>query len=484
MNQQNQGSGSQSPADPPVKRKRGRPRKDENLVQWEGMPAPDSLKKNKQNANTGDEDEMVGQLVSGVIEGSFDAGYLLNVKVGNTDTELRGVVFLPGRFTPITAANDVAPNAKMYKRKEIHVPNLNQKSPLYDAVHPEQINKQPTEQKNKVPTLAEQTQSSNSQSGIPVIVENQSSMVMVPLADSSVKDDPGLSFGGKVVPLQISDPGLDSQPTSIKHDKALEQDGMLHEVEVCTVTKGPNYLELNKESKAEAASEPVLDKLPGIETINKESQIQHQVISSDDKSGMVNEVKSPNLELNQTPVVAKPDSIYSELPSGKPVENVTEKQASTDENIAQDIQSGDAIKISNGEGMPVMFEGDTVPSESKLESEGSVHPGHTAGLGSYSPANSSRPAMLFEGEAVPSESKLASEESVLPGHDTGLVSFSAPNLSQPAMIFEGEGIPSESKLASDGPIVPGLIQPQICSSSGAIGNMKCDINDAIPPSQS
>ncbi|KAF3451709.1 hypothetical protein FNV43_RR07805 [Rhamnella rubrinervis] len=490
MNQQNQGAGSLSSADPPVKRKRGRPRKDENLVQGESTPASDSLKKIKQSASTSDdvEDEMVGQVVSGVIEGSFDAGYLLNVKVGGTDTQLRGVVFLPGRFTPITVANDVAPSAKMYERKEIPVPNLNQQSPLHGAVPPEHVSKQPTELKSKAPTLPNQTPPSNSQSGIPVILENQSSTVRAPLIDSFLKNDSGPSFGGKVAPLQTVDSGIDSQSTSVmpllEHNRAVVRDGVLHEIEVSTVTKGLNDLDSYKESNAEPAAEPVVDLLPCIETVNKEPQIQHQAINSDIKSGTAHEVKSPTLELNQTPAVAESESMYSELPGGKPVKNFMEKQASLEENIPQDSQSGHAIKISNGEGMPVMFEGDAIPSESKHASEGSELPVQATGLGSFSAPSSSPPAVIFEGEAAPSESKLASEGSVLTGLNAGLVSYSAPNPSQPAIIFEGEGIPSESKHASEGSVNPGLVQSQICSSSGALTNMKCDINDAIPPSQS
>ncbi|KAL1201771.1 Protein METABOLIC NETWORK MODULATOR 1 [Cardamine amara subsp. amara] len=83
------------------KRKRGRPHKDETLL----TPKLDI--------------NLVGKGVSGVVEGSFDAGYLLNVKVKDNDIKLRGLVFIPGKVTPITSENDVAPLAKMYGREEI-----------------------------------------------------------------------------------------------------------------------------------------------------------------------------------------------------------------------------------------------------------------------------------------------------------------------------------------------------------------------------
>ncbi|KAK9084845.1 hypothetical protein Sjap_025256 [Stephania japonica] len=62
---------------------------------------------------------MVGQVVSGVLDGSFDAGYLLTVRVGDTNTILRGVVFAPGLSVPVSGANDVAPHVKMLKRFDV-----------------------------------------------------------------------------------------------------------------------------------------------------------------------------------------------------------------------------------------------------------------------------------------------------------------------------------------------------------------------------
>ncbi|XP_010529433.1 PREDICTED: uncharacterized protein LOC104806301 [Tarenaya hassleriana] len=114
MDPMNRDSGSTPATDPPVKRKRGRPSKDESLHQQE---KPD-------NMSTDDAvDNMMGQVVSGVVEGSFDAGYFISVNAKDTDKELRGIVFIPDKVTPITAENDVAPHAKMYGREEIAVPS-------------------------------------------------------------------------------------------------------------------------------------------------------------------------------------------------------------------------------------------------------------------------------------------------------------------------------------------------------------------------
>ncbi|PIN21153.1 hypothetical protein CDL12_06154 [Handroanthus impetiginosus] len=120
------------------KRKRGRPRKDGNLSRVGTFPEnrafmktqhispiPNDVKKTQEEVNPKDgstTDGMVGSMIYGVIEGSFDAGYLISVRIGNNDTPYRGVVFQPRKFIPVSAANDVAPQAKMCQRREIPVP--------------------------------------------------------------------------------------------------------------------------------------------------------------------------------------------------------------------------------------------------------------------------------------------------------------------------------------------------------------------------
>ncbi|ERN19645.1 nascent polypeptide-associated complex subunit alpha, muscle-specific form [Amborella trichopoda] len=114
----------------PVKRKRGRPRKDSNsLVHGEKpssvTPGSDGVKRRRKKISaspTVPDNALVGQTVNGVLDGSFDAGYLLTVRVGETGTVLRGVVFEPRIAVPISASNDVAPHAKMYLRSETTPP--------------------------------------------------------------------------------------------------------------------------------------------------------------------------------------------------------------------------------------------------------------------------------------------------------------------------------------------------------------------------
>ncbi|KAF8391560.1 hypothetical protein HHK36_023866 [Tetracentron sinense] len=128
MSQGNQETNTASPVNLPVKRKRGRPRKDLSLAHGEKTsvtPGSDVMKRSRRrkvDPTDNTNNSMVGQVVSGVLEGSFDAGYLLTVRVGNTDTVLRGVVFEPGLSVPVSLQNDVAPHVKMFKRNEIPLP--------------------------------------------------------------------------------------------------------------------------------------------------------------------------------------------------------------------------------------------------------------------------------------------------------------------------------------------------------------------------
>ncbi|KAL6567492.1 hypothetical protein OROGR_001160 [Orobanche gracilis] len=144
----------------PAKRRRGRPRKDANLSRQESLhspenhtyinntrcatltyPTPDAIKNNTQLLDTNTKDAttidcMVGTTIRGVIEGSFDAGYLISVRIANNDTPFRGVVFQPKKIVPLTATNDVAPQARMFERREITIPFPNNISPLSNGFSP------------------------------------------------------------------------------------------------------------------------------------------------------------------------------------------------------------------------------------------------------------------------------------------------------------------------------------------------------------
>ncbi|KAJ8764640.1 hypothetical protein K2173_006722 [Erythroxylum novogranatense] len=145
MNEANQGNDLGAPAIFPVKRKRGRPRKypRPDPEGGNGHVSRDQNRNREDNARgrpvigvnvnqphqieplTNANDAVVGQVVHGVIEAAFDAGYLLTVRVGNSETTLKGVVFKPGHYVPVSADNDVAPGAQMITRNEIPLPREN-----------------------------------------------------------------------------------------------------------------------------------------------------------------------------------------------------------------------------------------------------------------------------------------------------------------------------------------------------------------------
>ncbi|KAG6794029.1 hypothetical protein POTOM_003262 [Populus tomentosa] len=141
MSEANQGNNPDASAIVPLKRRRGRPRKYpkmevdheanahvsgiQNLNHGENAHAPlgfvvvNSNQPHAVGPVNNAIDAMIGQSVYGVIEATFDAGYLLNVRVGGTETTLRGVVFKPGHSIPVNPENDIAPNVPMIRRNEI-----------------------------------------------------------------------------------------------------------------------------------------------------------------------------------------------------------------------------------------------------------------------------------------------------------------------------------------------------------------------------
>ncbi|KAJ9169081.1 hypothetical protein P3X46_020549 [Hevea brasiliensis] len=485
MHPQSQGTGS-SLADPPLKRKRGRPRKDESLAQGENIPAmtaADSMKKTKLFAHTTGavDDEMVGQVVSGVIEGSFDAGYLLKVKVGDTETHLRGVVFLPGSFTPITASNDVAPQAKKYNRTEIPISVANPQALVPGPVpSSEQSDKQPVNVQNLAPLVQVQRLPSElqSSSSVPIPQQNQPVSDILPLTDNLPMSNTGSSLGDRVAPQQILESGLGSQSTCVMqemgHDKVAEQYEVLKELEG-SITKVPcGNVGATKQSKSLPQSASSVDNFPGSGTVNLELQIQHQAVSDEFNSNQSSRdgVRSPNLEHNQGPVTTGPGIMSAESIG---IKIQIEKPASPNKAAVPELAMNDAPHLN---GRPV------------------CHAVNITETGSQSAPMGGLPVTLFEREGIPSAYKLATEGSPQrlieaqlcnPSGVTSIMkadSDSTPVTSLPVTLFEREAIPSEPELVIDGPVLPRITEPLFCSSSGAASDVDCNLKDAIPPTES
>eukprot|EP00249_Psilotum_nudum_P013682 c24458_g1_i1 orf=423-1103(+) len=112
------------------KKKRGRPRKNDTILlpgeisvlgvapASDGKPRKPKLIHNDVSYLVDAKHTLVGQPVHGVVDGSFDAGYLVTVRVGDSDTVYRGVVFGPGMSIPLSKANDVAPKVKAAMRDD------------------------------------------------------------------------------------------------------------------------------------------------------------------------------------------------------------------------------------------------------------------------------------------------------------------------------------------------------------------------------
>lgn len=496
MNPPNQGTSSS--ADPPLKRKRGRPRKDESLIQGENTPlmpgseSSDSTRKSQQSVDTSGTvgsgavgGGMVGQIVSGVIEGTFDAGYLLKVKLGDTDTYLRGLVFLPGRFTPITNANDVAPQAKMYKRIDMPIPVPNPPTQLPGSVSLSvKSDRQPVELKKLALAVQDQGLPSELQFTDPIAQEKQSASAMLPATNNLPMNGTGSSLQGKAILHQSLESGVENQSAHVvaqmEHDKVAEQDEVLLEFEA-SITKGPNVnVEATDQLKSVPQSAPSIDVLPGTETVNLELQIQHQAAGHELKPNQLvhGGMRNPSCEHYQAPLIAEPGSMSSE-PVG--INNWMEKQASPQKAAPTEL----AIKILSGD--------DT----SYLNGRPVNQAANTTRMQLQSAPITSLPAMLFEREAIPCAPKLSADGSLLQRmiepqtcSSSGATNIMkadtdpAPMTSLPVTLFGREAIPSESKGATDVPILPKVTEPQFCSSSGAANKVDCNVKDAIPPTES
>ncbi|XWS18216.1 hypothetical protein CRYUN_Cryun32bG0023900 [Craigia yunnanensis] len=383
-----------------MKRKRGRPRKDET-VQGDNTPvkpASDDLKKNKQSMGTIDlaSDDMIGQMVSGVIEGSFDAGYLLNVKVGDTNMHLRGVVFLQGLFTPITAANDVAPHAKMYKRKEIPIPFVNSQGQLHAVSPPYGKSEKPVEHKNGEPNLPDQGIHTGLRSGATAATESQSASILIPPASNLPINDTGLPLGQKVLQEQVLNSGL-------QNDNDVGRDQSLQGFEAFKLMKGP-IINVEAPKASEPVSAAFTATLPAAETVNLKPQVEHQAVSFDlaPQELVRDDVKILDLGNDQTPKISEPESQAMACePTGI---NMFEKQALSkqDIDISQDTRLELAKKI---------ISGDDAFNMDGLTASGAATTTVTAPC---SASMISLPIILFGTETIPSEPKPAAEESVLP----------------------------------------------------------------------
>ncbi|XP_019702693.1 uncharacterized protein [Elaeis guineensis] len=151
MAQQNQAIIPVDSASFPLRRKRGRPRKHDGpgyephrrnrqcqATATQAIPTQVPSRANPTASSSHGPCGLVGQKVSGMLEGIFDAGYLLTVRVGETGPVFKGLVFDPRLSVPLTVDNDIAPLLPMSRSDEIlypvhHVPT---EEPVSPPIHP------------------------------------------------------------------------------------------------------------------------------------------------------------------------------------------------------------------------------------------------------------------------------------------------------------------------------------------------------------
>ncbi|KAF2288755.1 hypothetical protein GH714_012251 [Hevea brasiliensis] len=232
MSEANQGNHPDESAIILVKRKRGRPRKHPRPNLGHGSDVHASMNPNPNHGESshvppgfvgvnGDQphqvdsandatDVMVGQVVHGVIEAAFDAGYLLTVSVGNSETTLRGVVFKSGRYVPVSTDNDVAPGVQMIRRNEIPIPRDRN-----GIVHTARAANPITSEGKQVPSMANQTPVISRGNVVPVLLQPVDLSNGNASGPSSAATQPtdAVAFKGKRV-LDAAHPSNGSTPTN------------------------------------------------------------------------------------------------------------------------------------------------------------------------------------------------------------------------------------------------------------------------------
>jgi hypothetical protein len=405
MNQQNQGSGV--PSNSPMKRKRGRPRKEENNI-VHGVHKPENVFSFNQPAGiaTNSDSGMLGKTVTGVIEASFKDGFLVNVKATDSDSFLRGVVFLPGQVNPVTAETDVAPHVQMINRKEFPIP---------------MPNPQTSEAHGSLPSL-------HTMEPIPVPFSGEH-VLPTEVHTASISVPPRISEAEHVNQLSCLNSETDC-------DKTVNQSDKLHELGVSTQVQESN-------ADAKPASE-TMNLLPTIENTDKDLTNEHHVFSSENQLNefVHNEPNSSNVELNLASVSAEPESMSSEPQTIKSVENFVEKQTlpetdeQEDENTKlvsiETLSKVDDTSSSNGkpstdianttlEAVPSQAVetnqpeqiGQSDPADSKLSSEGcefieKSDPQNCSSLGDVNKVDFNCPTESLV-DAVPSENQIGGD---------------------------------------------------------------------------
>lgn len=267
MNEQNHGasntSNTSNPVSLPAKRKRGRPRKDGNLpkTNMEGSSKPVLINSagNESSSNRTifqqfesklNDGNLIGKVISGVIDGRFDDGFFVSVRIGNNGPVgpvLRGVIFEPGKFSPLTSSNDVAPQAKIFQRRDISIPTHGQQNQINEVVGSQSVMKQPGQlslQQHVAPhqVLTSMPQScSGSGSSLLLMSHSQSRSSMVPIGNMSNSNTSSATMPEKMMMQQTPRSTFGNQFQSsppVENLRMVEQDDAMQVYEVSVRSEG------------------------------------------------------------------------------------------------------------------------------------------------------------------------------------------------------------------------------------------------------
>ncbi|KAJ8556276.1 hypothetical protein K7X08_023034 [Anisodus acutangulus] len=374
----------------PAKRRRGRPRKDGGVTKRGNLqspmttpPAPENIKKVQQNAVEMSQKDggviggnnVVGQMVSGVVDGCFDAGYFISVRVGNSGTTLRGLVFQPGRFAPITPANDVAPSAIVYHRNQVAQPN----------VAPGQL-------------LSSKPMSSGP------FVPNNSQFATVMTHQSGTVDEAHCNSGSSLGEKNVLQPNQDQRVVQIQSHTTLpvENHRMVEQNEVIQVFEIAN----ESEGTTKMIAESILVEPKTSEGTNSNQGLykaQNQLMGSIYQSDILfhNNHNSSSGDIHQNPAVSK---------SQEALESKNDKQPNPEQSYMQNLlQPGELVQC---EEKKLEIHRAPINAQTQLYSQEWTHGGQE-----NQPSQFNQSTLFAELNSVAQETQAAAETEVLQPND-------------------------------------------------------------------
>ncbi|KAL8172458.1 hypothetical protein V2J09_024262 [Rumex salicifolius] len=315
MNPENQGNGPDPTSNIFIKRKRGRPRKDQSQISGRAanvLAVRDKTPGHTDQSHTTpgfertngsvdhNDDSMVGQMVTGVIEATFDAGFLLSVRVGNSDTSLRGIVFKPGHYMPVSTENDVAPHIQMINRNAVPIP-----TGFHTPVHGSYRRGRG---RGRARSESRMAYSANGSNGNQLAVHNESS-TLVGSANTMVPDVPTVIQPTN--PSNIVAQAVETPPSHI----TVPKDGQMKQTETTQMEKGPendNGSSTKPVSEAEGSTVKLADEVT--------EEVVHEVVTGNQGTLPSEETQNESAKPSDEPhITPKP---MQELRASLPVTTV------------------------------------------------------------------------------------------------------------------------------------------------------------------